>query len=270
MKPFILYGLALLISGALFMSLLKVNWTKPVAPPVVSQTVPEKVISNNFIKEFNFGDRNLKQVALTFDADMTSGMKSKLKNGYVKSYYNEKVIEVLEKEKVSATIFITGMWAELYPKETKAIADNSLFEVGNHSYDHPGFRFPCFTLAFVSQTNKEKEISKTQEILERITGKKPNLFRFPGGCHSQKDIDLVNQDGLTVVGWDVSSTDAFNNNTNSIVNRVLTQVKNGSVIVFHLHGGPNAPKTAEALEKIIPELRKRGYEFVKVSQMIGE
>lgn len=266
MKFFVLYGLALLLSGALFMSLLKINWIK--TKPPVQKITTEKVVSTPLLREFNYGDRKTKQIALTFDADMTPGMAKRLKTGQVKSYFNSAVISVLEKYNVSATIFITGMWAEIYPGETKMLATNPLFEIGNHSYSHPGFKFPCYTLVYVNQANKEIEISKTQEIIEKITGIKPSLFRFPGGCHSQKDIDLVNSNGLTVVGWDVSSTDAFNKNAESIVKRVLSQAKNGSVIVFHLHGGPNAPETAVALDKIIPELTNRGFKFVKVSQMM--
>lgn len=216
--------------------------------------------------KFNIGPTDKPKIALTFDADMTNGMKKKLNQGLVKSWYNKEVIDVLEKENIKATLFLTGMWVEIYPNEAKSLASNPLFEIGSHSYDHPAFSWPCYTLRKVDLKEKESEIDKTQEILKGI-GVENSLFRFPGGCHQKSDSDLVNSRGLSVVGWDISSTDAFNQNTASIVSRVMAKTKNGSILVFHLHGGPNAPKTAEALKQLIPKLRQKGFEFVKVSEL---
>ena len=74
--------------------------------------------------------------------------------------------------------------------------------------------------------------------------------------------------GLKVVHWDVAAEDGFNYNTQSIVNNVLSQTQNGSIIVFHIHGNIFAPKTNDALKEIIPALKKRGYQFVTVSELL--
>jgi len=100
-----------------------------------------------------------------------------------------------------------------------------------------------------------------------LTGFTPKYFRFPGGCHSDQDLKIVQDAGLTVIGWDLASGDAFSTNTADIVKNVLSKAKNGSIIVFHLSGGHYAPKTAEALKSIIPALKKRGVEFVKISDL---
>lgn len=209
--------------------------------------------------------QNQKTVALTFDADMTQGMYNELEKGEVKSWYNKDVIDVLEKNKVPATIFITGLWAKAYPDVTKQLFDNPLFEIGNHSYSHPKFTLSCFNLPAVG--NREDEFKKSQEILKSITGSYPKLFRFPGGCYTKGDLDLAKKYGLKVVGWDVVSGDAFNNSTESIIKRVEQKVKPGSIVVMHLNGGKNAPATAKALPEIISFLKSRGYTFVKVSQL---
>ncbi len=216
-------------------------------------------------KEFSTGPSDKPRVALTFDADMTAGMKRRLDAHLVSSWYNQEVINILEKNQTKATLFLTGMWVEVYPKEAKALAQNPLFEIGSHSYSHPAFHWPCYTLRRIGQNEKGTEIDKTQAILKSI-GVENSLFRFPGGCHSKDDSDLVNSRGISIVNWDVSSTDAFNQNTDRIVKGVVGKVKNGSIVVFHLHGGPNAPKTAPALEQIIPKLKDRGFEFVQVSE----
>lgn len=107
----------------------------------------------------------------------------------------------------------------------------------------------------------------SQELLTRLTGKTPALFRFPGGCANAADQLLIRKRGLRVVRWSFASGDAFNSNTEAIVQNVLNLARSGSIVVFHLSGGRYAPKSAEALKMIVPELRKRGFEFVKVSAL---
>lgn len=206
-----------------------------------------------------------KPVALTFDADMTQGMLNNLKSGKVASWYNKDVIDVLEKDNVPATIFITGLWAEAYPGVTKELSENPLFEIGNHSYSHPRFTSNCYNLPAV--VNRDQEFKKAQEILKNITGVYPKLFRFPGGCFLKSDLDIAKKYNLKIVGWDVASGDAFNDNTQAIIKRVERKVKPGSIVVMHLNGGANAPATAKALPEIISYLRFKGYTFVKVSQL---
>lgn len=213
------------------------------------------------------GARDKKQVALTFDACMTYGMDKSLKDGRVKSYYNQPVIGELNKEKVPATLFLSGLWAKDYPDVTKSLANNPLFEIGNHSYSHPAFTLGCFGLPFLNSADKENEIKLSQEILFKLTGKEPKLFRFPGGCYGEGDLKLAKDYGLDIVGWDLASGDAFNNNTQSIIKRVESGVRPGSIIVMHMNGDVNAPQTANALPEIISYLRANGYTFVKVSQL---
>lgn len=211
------------------------------------------------------------KVALTFDADMTYGMRQKLLSGEIKSYYNKPIVDILEKEKVPATIFVTGLWAQAYPEITKQLARSPLFEIGNHSYSHKSFTWRCYNLPIlVTQKEKEEEFSKSQEAIKSIIGYAPVLFRFPGGCSSLQDIETSKKYGLAVVGWDVVSRDAFNNNKQQIVSAVERQVKNGSIIVMHFNGNKNAPQTANALPEIIDNLRSRGFHFVKVSEILRD
>lgn len=206
-----------------------------------------------------------KKIALTFDADLTPYMLSELKAGKVKSWYNSNIITLLQKTKTPATLFLTGMWAEEYPEVTKSLAQNSLFEIANHSYSHPGFHQPCYGLGKVSEADKKSEIQKTQDVLQKLTNQKPSLFRFPGGCAGPLDIKLVEKMGLKVINWDISSGDAFNSNPQKIIRQVLNNLKDNAIVVFHLNGGPNAPATASALKTLLPILHQKGYTAVKVS-----
>lgn len=216
------------------------------------------------------GSRQKPLVALTFDADMTPGMKAKLKSGEVKSWYNTQVIETLENTHTPATLFLTGMWIEVYPDVAKTLANNPLFELGNHSYSHPGFTPNCYKLTPISNSQDDNEIKKTQELLRGLTGRDNQLFRFPGGCFDKEDLQTIFAQNLVPIQWDVASGDAFNQNTDQIIRNVLNHTQNGSIIVFHLHGGPNAPQTARALPGIITGLRQKGFTFVNVSTLLTE
>ena len=212
------------------------------------------------------GSRKAKVVALTFDADMTPKMKNDLKIGVVKSWYEKGVIDILEKNNVPATLFLTGMWAESYPDVTKELGANPLFEIGNHSHDHGGFHMPCYGLAEVK--DKRDEVTKTQEILKNLIGYTPRYFRFPGGCGASDDVALVSQLGLQVTGWDAISGDAYiRDSAGPIISQTLKNAQNGSIIVFHMHGGRTAPQTVYALQAVIDGLRDKGFSFVKVSEL---
>lgn len=216
------------------------------------------------------GSRDKKQIALTFDADMTEGMEHALKIGTLKNSYDSRIIDTLNKTHTKATIFLTGMWIETYPDITKELAKNPLFEFGSHSYSHSSYHGDCYGLKKLPQTLKIEDIGTPQKLIRDYVGVENKLFRFPGGCYSSEDVQLVRESGDTVIDWDVVSGDAFNSNTEEIIHNVLTRTQNGSIIVMHLNGAPTAPKTAEALPEIIKELKAKGFEFVKVSELLRD
>ena len=234
---------------------------------VGENTVPTPLQNNNQV--VFHGLREKKLIALTFDADMTPWMEYLLQSGKVKSYYDKNIVSLLQKTQTKATFFLTGMWIELYPQPTRDLAANPLFEIGNHSYSHPSFDGFCFGLGQIPDSEDEEQVEKTQQLLKTVAQVDGKYFRFPGGCYSQKDLDIVTKLGLTVIHWDVAGEDGFNNSTVSIEQNILNHVQNGSIIVLHLNGPPNAPKTAEALPVIIAALKAKGYEFVKVSELLS-
>lgn len=221
------------------------------------------------LEMIDYGSREKKQIALTFDADMTYGMKKRLTNGEVKNWYNEALKNYLVENKIPATIFITGLWAETYPQVVKELATYPFLEIGNHSYSHPSFAGYCYGLPQIFHRNADHEIIDTNLMLNKLTGKTISLFRFPGGCHSQIDLERLEKLKMLPIGWDVSSNDGFNKNTDNIVKRVLDKITNGSIVVFHFHGGRNAPKTLEALKIIVPKMQEKGFRLVTVSQLVN-
>jgi peptidoglycan/xylan/chitin deacetylase (PgdA/CDA1 family) len=206
-------------------------------------------------------------VALTFDLDMDAQMAAAARAGAV--WINKDALSYLEAHQIHATIFMTGMWAEIYPGIARELATNPNFEIGDHSYSHPAFHTPCYRLGGVSRTEQARQIRLAQAAIQRTTGVLPKYFRFPGGCYDRQSLDLVHAAGLIPVQWNVNSIDAFNSYPQQIASTVLSEVKPGSIIVMHLHGRSNAPATGLALRLLIPELEKRGYHFLTVGELLA-
>lgn len=203
---------------------------------------------------------NQKLVYLTFDADMTEGMQARAKTGQIK-FYDQRVFDYLENNKIPALIFTTGLFVQVYPDVIKQLAADQLIQFGNHSYDHSGFSQPCYKLKILNNVqDKIAQINKTQEIIKQATGQTPKYFRFPGLCASSHDRDLVTSLGLQISDGDVISGDAFNSHTASIVNNIMKNIKPGDVILMHV-GGVNAPKDFEVLASTVPKLQALGYGF---------
>lgn len=229
--------------------------------------------SNPFLAEkdvINKIDTKQKILALTFDADMTPGMEYSLRSGIVKSWYNEKLIKELNETQAPATLFLTGLWIKNYPETTKELAANPLFEIASHSYSHPAFSLPCFGLKAIPDSSDEEEIAKTDELLKLYAPNYKKYFRFPGLCYDKFDVAAAEKHGYKIIHGDVIGGDGFTNNAEGIASLVVARAKPGSIIILHMHGHPNAPKTADAVPEIIRRLKEKGYSFAKVSELLAQ
>ena len=217
------------------------------------------------------GPRDRRRVALTFDADMTpEALAAIRRDPDAPSQFDAPVLEELEETRTRATIFMAGLWARAHPDVARRIARSPLFEVANHSLTHRAFDAPCFGLeAVTGEDKKREEVVRSHAIIEEVTGESPYYFRFPGGCHTESDLDLVGATGEQSLGWDVVGGDPGQPDASVIVDNVLGKSKPGSIVVLHIVGAPNSPATAEALPEIISGLRDRGFELVTVGELLG-
>ncbi|OEJ34267.1 polysaccharide deacetylase family protein [Streptomyces subrutilus] len=208
-----------------------------------------------------------KTVALTFDADMTADQGPRAASG--ERFDNPRLITTLRTLEVPSTIFMTGRWAEEYPDQAKAIGTDPTFEVANHSYSHHAFTSPCYGLPALDAAAARADVDRAFAAF-RTAGAVNTVpyFRFPGGCYDDQALRALSTAKVTAVQWDVVSGDAFAKDPDAVAEQVLAGVKPGSVVVMHCTRSA-APVTEEAIRKIVPELRKRGYRFVKVSELIG-
>lgn len=207
------------------------------------------------------------QIALTFDADLTA---EDLRAGRPqRSFYDRGVVRTLRRTKTPATLFVTGLWAREYPNAVRAFARGRLFEVANHTYTHRAWTGHCYGLPRVNgNSEKGSEVSRTAGLLRRLTGDRPFWFRFPGLCHGPRDLHIVAGRGEQTVDG-IPSGDAYQQDPEVIVSTVRREARPGAIFVFHMHGGPDAPATSEALPRIIRGLERRGYRLVTLSQLFG-
>ncbi|MBG0851732.1 polysaccharide deacetylase family protein [Streptomyces spinoverrucosus] len=217
---------------------------------------------------FTNGPRaNGKIVALTFDADMTADQGRRAAKG--ERFDNPQLIATLRALKVPATVFMTGRWAEEYPIQARSIGRDPLFEVANHSYSHYAFTGDCYGLPTIDEDRMRADVERAYTAFRRagVPDVKP-YFRFPGGCYDQRALRALSATGVTAVQWDVVGGDAFATDADAVARQVLEGVRPGSVVVLHCTRSA-APTTERAVRAIVPELRRQGYRFVKVSELIG-
>ena len=224
----------------------------PVAPgPHVAETTATPASSSApGVRPIRRVETSQFEVALTFDACATN-----------KGWYgfDRDVFEILKREQVPATIFVSGVWVETHPEAMASLTGDPLIEFGDHSYDHPH-------MTKLAASRIGEEIDETEAALSRY-GRRSVAFRPPFGEWNRHVIEEVRDHQLQTVTWDVVSGDpSLHATTASIVRAVLTQARPGSIVVFHING--RGWKTHEALPEVLAGLRQRGFKFVPLSELL--
>lgn len=186
-----------------------------------------------------------KQIALTFDGAWGNEDTSTL-------------LDILERQGVTATFFFTGGWISKYPDDVKTILSKG-HEVGNHSESHK-------QMSKLSKEQCKEEIQIVHDKVKELTGLEMKVFRPPFGDYNDTVIQAANELGYHVIQWDVDSLDWKDYGCDSILHTVTNHkhLGNGSIILMH----NGAKYTKEALEEMIVCLKEKGFEFVKVSDLI--
>lgn len=166
------------------------------------------------------------------------------------------LIDILSRYGVHATFFVVGDWAERYPDSVKALAEAGN-EVMNHSSSHAHF-------SSLSTEQIVSDITACNEKVAALTGVSPSLFRCPYGEYDDHVIQAVESMGMTAVQWDVDSLDWKGISAAEITDRVLKNVRSGSIVLFH----NAAIHTPEALPGIIEALQQEGYTIVPISELL--
>jgi peptidoglycan-N-acetylglucosamine deacetylase len=165
------------------------------------------------------------------------------------------LLALLDRHHVKATFSLIGRQAAAHPGLVSEIVAAG-HTVANHSYTHPD-------LATMSRSGVEREILRAGDAIERAAGRRPTLFRAPGGAWSSTVLALCAQEGLRPLGWSVDPRDWSRPGARQIAQVILRQTRPGSIILEH-DGGGDRRETYQALSAAIPMLLEAGYTFTTV------
>jgi peptidoglycan/xylan/chitin deacetylase (PgdA/CDA1 family) len=171
--------------------------------------------------------------------------------------YTPKVLEILRRYNIKATFFMLGSQAEKYPDLVKQVQADG-HSIANHTYTHP--RLPRLDDAGFSA-----QVDRTQDVIEGITGQRPNCLRPPYGDSDANTVARLAARNLTPVFWTQDSTDFEKPGVQAIVDHALMHLGNGSIILMHDAGGDRA-QTLAALPTVIEQIKTRGFGFVQLCQ----
>ncbi len=181
--------------------------------------------------------------------------------------YNAELINYLRKEKIPATLFVTGIWIDANKKTFAQLAVDTLFEIENHGLKHRLCSVNGASVYGISGTKNAGEVVDEMELnarkIEQLTGKRPKYFRSATAYTDETCTKIAGRLNMQIVSYSVLSGDAVPNTPADIIAKnILKQVKPGSIVIMHF----NHPgwKEKEALELAIPKLRAMDYRFVKL------
>ncbi len=191
-------------------------------------------------------DNSEKKIALTFD-DGPHGR------------YTEEILDILDEYGVKATFFVVGSNAEARPALVMREWEAG-HEIGNHTYSHPH-------LTNIEADELLNEMKRTDDVLERLIGNRPHLFRPPEGIYSQTVSTTLERMDYVPILWTVDTEDWRHPKAETIAKTVLDHTESGVIILCHdfVSGKSNTPA---ALRIFIPKLLEQGYRFVTVSELL--
>ncbi|WP_174732800.1 delta-lactam-biosynthetic de-N-acetylase [Mesobacillus harenae] len=205
---------------------------------------------NNLLEQYDAvykGDPTKKNIYLTFD------------NGY-ENGYTEKILDVLVKEKVPATFFVTGHYLESAEDIVYRMSQEG-HTIGNHSWHHPD-------MTKISDDRIKQELEKVRAATEEITGKKQaGYLRPPRGIFSERTMEVAKDAGYTHIFWSLAFVDWNTDQQKGwkySYDKIMNQIHPGAILLLHTVSKDNA----DALEKVIKDLKKQGYQFKTLDDLM--
>ncbi|RUT36327.1 polysaccharide deacetylase family protein [Paenibacillus zeisoli] len=172
------------------------------------------------------------------------------------------ILDLLEQYQAKATFFVIGNRAVQNPDLLKEM-NRKGHEIGNHTYSHMYFNARNSAQLF------DKEVTRAEESIYNATGKHSVLFRPPGGFYNKNIVTSSHNKGYQVIlwSWHQDTRDWAKPGVNRIVNKVLGNLRSGDIILMHDHV-EGSSQTTLALKTILPEIQKRGFRCVTVSELM--
>ena len=187
-------------------------------------------------------DEEIKKVALTFDDGPNPD-------------YTGVLLDGLKERGIKANFFVLGSEVERYPQLVKRASEEGHL-IGVHAYRH-------VNLCQLSDAQAVEQIDRTNGAIYRATGQYASYIRPPYGCWKE-DLDYEVQ--MVEVLWDIDPRDWATTSSDLVVQRVLNEVEENSIILLH----DASRSSVQAAFTIIDTLQKQGYTFVTVEELLLE
>ncbi|MCA0170895.1 polysaccharide deacetylase family sporulation protein PdaB [Bacillus sp. RAR_GA_16] len=169
------------------------------------------------------------------------------------------ILKELKQSNVKASFFISGAWAERHPEIVEQITKDG-HEIGNL-----GYRYENYTT--MKDEEIKKDIIRSSEAIKKVTDEEPQLLRPPNGNFDKRVLLLSDKFNYTVIHWSLDSEDWRNPGVENIVQNVMKDIDPGDIVL--MHASDSAKQTAEALPEMIAALKKKGYSFATVSELVS-
>ena len=181
--------------------------------------------------------------------------------------WTPRIAATLERLGVPATFFVVGDRVVRHPGMVQDLYEQG-FTIGNHTFSHAN-------VVEASQWRRDLQLSMTDSAVAGAAGVRPLLFRPPYsatplavGATEEHAFASIAADGYLIALSNIDAEDWRQPGTNDIVNKVLSEAGDGGVVLMHDAGGDRS-QTVAALERLVPELRARGYRLVDLPDLLG-
>jgi len=171
------------------------------------------------------------------------------------------LLDTLDKYKVKATFFMVGQQMEKYPEIAKDVVRRG-HAIGNHTYTHP------HNIELDTETQIINELEHCEQVIEKVTGKRSHLFRPPRGLVDSTVFMIAEEEGYPTILWTVCADNTYAPTPADMAKRVLKHMRPGGIILAHDGSFDSRWKDVAATPLIIEELKKRGYRFVTIPELL--
>ncbi|MDR0432375.1 MAG: polysaccharide deacetylase family protein [Bifidobacteriaceae bacterium] len=171
--------------------------------------------------------------------------------------YTKRYLKILRRHDAVATFFVIGSQVSGHKSLVKKMAAEG-HEIASHTWNHPA-------LTSLSGAQIDKQLERTARRIEKVTGVRPALVRPPYGSMNGRVLKAIGRSGASAILWDVDTRDWEHRSASRVFNHVKRDTRRGSIILMHdLHRA-----SADALDRIITHLERRGFTLVTVSDILG-
>lgn len=190
-------------------------------------------------------------VALTFDAC----------EARAPAHLDWRIAQPLIASRTPFTVFMSGRFARDNAADAASLARHDFISIQNHSMNHIN------DMPRLSDARVRAEVLDAAEEIQRVTGRKTRLFRFPAGVCDARTIAIVESLGYRVVHWAWPEGDPDPRvSASAMIGQTLTRTQSGEVLIFHING--RGVHTADAVPAITAGLKQRGFRFVKLTDYL--